>query len=179
MWRTDIEVPNLLVAMGAWRRLACYPQSTFYPFSDGTSIRYHRITISCFRTCSTCLSYSQAPLCYYTLHTITIRIEGTFEILRYILGGDRPSQTTRQTLSPKTRFGLGPGQPEAGISTPAPGTLTSPSRCLPAILHTGCPGPVLSYSKGSWGLSVPLWVSGIFTAATISPSSWLRQSPDR
>ena len=98
MWRTDIEVPNLLVDMNSWRRLACYPQTTFYPFSDGTSIRYHRITISCFRTCSTCLSYSQAPLCYYTLHTITIRIEGTFESLRYIFGGDRPSQTTRLTL---------------------------------------------------------------------------------
>ena len=26
--------------------------------------------------------------------------EGTFERLRYFLGGDRPSQTTHQTLSP-------------------------------------------------------------------------------
>ena len=26
--------------------------------------------------------------------------EGTFERLRYILGGDRPSQTAHQTLSP-------------------------------------------------------------------------------
>ena len=26
--------------------------------------------------------------------------EGTFERLRYLLGGDRPSQTTHQTLSP-------------------------------------------------------------------------------
>ena len=36
-----------------------------------------------------------------------------------------------------------------------------------------------SCSKGSWGLSVPLRVRGIFTATTISPSSWLRQRPDR
>ena len=36
-----------------------------------------------------------------------------------------------------------------------------------------------SCSKGSRGLSVPLRVSGIFTATTISPSSWLRQCPDR
>ena len=36
-----------------------------------------------------------------------------------------------------------------------------------------------SYSKGSRGLSVPLRVSGIFTGTTISPSSWLRQCPDR
>jgi hypothetical protein len=38
---------------------------------------------------------------------------------------------------------------------------------------------MLSYSKGSRGLSVPLRVPGIFTGATISPSSWLRQCPDR
>ena len=38
---------------------------------------------------------------------------------------------------------------------------------------------MLSCSKGSRGLSVPLRVSGIFTATTISPSSWLRQYPDR
>ena len=32
-----------------------------------------------------------------------------------------------------------------------------------------------SYSKGSRGLSVPIRVSGIFTAATVSPSPMLRQ----
>ena len=31
---------------------------------------------------------------------ISNHIEGTFERLRYFLGGDRPSQTTHQTLSP-------------------------------------------------------------------------------
>ena len=36
-----------------------------------------------------------------------------------------------------------------------------------------------SYSKGARGLSVPLRVHGIFTVTTISPSSWLRQRPDR
>ena len=36
-----------------------------------------------------------------------------------------------------------------------------------------------SYSEGARGLSVPLRVSGIFTGTTISPSSWLRQCPDR
>ena len=30
---------------------------------------------------------------------ITDHAEGTFEILRYNLGGDRPSQTTRLTMS--------------------------------------------------------------------------------
>ena len=36
-----------------------------------------------------------------------------------------------------------------------------------------------SYSKGSRGLFVPLRVIGIFTDTTISPSSRLRQCPDR
>ena len=41
------------------------------------------------------------------------------------------------------------------------------------------PMSMLSCSKGARGLSVPWRVSGIFTATTISPSSWLRQCPDR
>jgi hypothetical protein len=35
------------------------------------------------------------------------------------------------------------------------------------------------WSKGSWGLSVPSRVSGIFTGTTISPSPLLRQRPSR
>ena len=50
---------------------------------------------------------------------------------------------------------------------------------LPPILHIIYPISMLSYSKGSRGLSVPLRVTGIFTDTTISPSSWLRQCPDR
>ena len=52
-----------------------------------------------FRPCSTSLSHSQAPLCHCTLRLISAQAEGTFGRLRYILGGDRPSQTTRQALS--------------------------------------------------------------------------------
>src|SRR3954469_24211258 len=99
MRRADIEVPNLPVDVSSWGRSACYPQRTFYPMSDGPSIRNHRITLSCFRTCSTCLSYSQTRLCQCTLHTVTKRVERIFESLRYFLGGDHPSQTTHQTLS--------------------------------------------------------------------------------
>jgi hypothetical protein len=69
--------------MNSWVRSACYPRRTFYPLSDGTSTRYRRITKSCFRTCSTCKSRSQAPLCLYTLRMITNHAEGTFESLRY------------------------------------------------------------------------------------------------
>ena len=52
-----------------------------------------------FRTCLTCKSRSQAPLCHCTQQLIANQLEGTFGRLRYILGGDRPSQTTRLTMS--------------------------------------------------------------------------------
>ena len=45
------------------------------------------------------MSRSQAPFCLYTLRTISDRAEGTFERLRYSLGGDRPSQTAQLTVS--------------------------------------------------------------------------------
>ena len=38
---------------------------------------------------------------------------------------------------------------------------------------------MLSYSEGAWGLSVPMRLTGVFTDTTISPSSRLRQCPDR
>ena len=56
--------------------------------------------------------------------------------------------------------------------------LAHPLRSLRTILHIAHPEPMLSCSKGSRGLSVPLRVIGIFTDTTISPSSWLRQCPD-
>ena len=60
-----------------------------------------------------------------------------------------------------------------------PQELASLLRSLPPMLHITRPRPALSYSKGSRGLFVPLRVGGIFTATTISPSSRLRQCPDR
>jgi hypothetical protein len=62
--------------------------------------------MSCFRTCLTCRSRSQAPLCHCTRRLIANQPEGTFERLRYSLGGDRPSQTTRLALSPTRITGL-------------------------------------------------------------------------
>ena len=91
MRRADIEVPNHPVDMDSWGRSACYPRGTFYPLSDGASTRNRRITMPSFRSCLTCLSRSQAPLCTYTQHLIANQAEGTFGRLRYILGGNRPS----------------------------------------------------------------------------------------
>jgi hypothetical protein len=144
--------------------------------SDDPSIQNHRITISYFRTCSARLPYSQAPFCYCALRTITDRAEGTFESLRYIFGGDHPSQTTRHAMS---SLKLGFKQTKGGISRLTPRCLATPPHSLPPILHIICPKSMQSYSKGSWGLSVPWRVPGIFTGTTISPSSWLRQRPNR
>jgi hypothetical protein len=67
--------------------------------SDNPSIRNYRITKAYFRTCSTYLSRSQAPLYLYALCLITDQAEGTIALLRYSLGGDRPSQTAQLTMS--------------------------------------------------------------------------------
>ena len=95
----DIEVPNRSVDLSSWERSACYPRSTFYPMSDGPPMRNHRITLPYFRTCSTCLSPSQARFCHCTLRAVTIRAERTLGSLRYSFGGDHPSQTTHQAVS--------------------------------------------------------------------------------
>jgi hypothetical protein len=60
-----------------------------------------------------------------------------------------------------------------------PRHLAAPLHSLPPILHIVYPMSMQSCSEGSRGLSVPLRVNGIFTVTTISPSSWLRQCPDR
>ena len=84
----------------SWGGSACYPRSTFYPLSDGPSIRTRRITMPQFPACSGCLPPSQAPLCHCTLvRPVTNRPEGTFGSLRYAFGGDHPSQTTHQAVS--------------------------------------------------------------------------------
>ena len=149
-------MPNLPVDVNSWGRSACYPRRTFYPLSDGPSTQNHRITKPCFRTCSTCLSCSQAPFCLYTRRLVSIQPEGTFGRLRYVLGGDRPSQTTRLTMSP-TRIhgpGLDTQNNKGGISRMAPLRLAPRLQSLPPILHIELLIPLQSCSKGARGLSV-------------------------
>ena len=130
---------------------ACYPRSTFYPLSDGPSIQNHRITRSCFRTCSSCQTHSQARFCSCTLGTISDRAKRTFELLRYALGGDRPSQTAYHARSPTPIQGprLEPQRHQGGISRMAPPDLATGSHSLPPILHKSRQSPMQSYSKGS------------------------------
>ena len=122
------------------------------------------------------MSPSQAPLCHYTLRTVTNRPEGTFRSLRYTFGGDHPSQTTHQSVSSYHELEL--KQMKGRISTAAPQTLACLLQSLRPILHITCPNSMISYSKGSRGLFVPSRVIGIFTDTTISLSSRLRQCPD-
>ena len=66
--------------------------------SDNPSIRDYRITKTNFRSCSTYGSRSQAHFYLYALRLIADQAECTFVLLRYSLGGDRPSQTAQLTL---------------------------------------------------------------------------------
>ena len=139
-------------------------------------MRNHRITIPDFRPRSACVPHCQARFCYCTPLPITVRHERTLGNLRYPFGGDHPSQTTHQTRS---CLQLDRQQSQGGISRSIPARLATPLHNLPPILHRPHQRSMLSYSKGARGLSVPWRVSGIFTATTISPNSWLRQCPDR
>ena len=163
--------------MDAWALSACYPQSTFYPLSNDDSTFHRWITRPCFRNCSRCLSYSKAHFYPYALHTIANRAECTFGLLRYSLGGNRPSQTDPLTMSLVRIHGtrLDIQLHQGGISPVAPPGLASRLQCLPPMLHKCIQIPISDYSKGSWGLSVLPQVSGIFTGITTSPRSTLRQ----
>ena len=93
--------------------------------------------------------------------------------LRYCLGGDRPSQTTRLRRSRSGCTGSGECAPPARVvfhwrGCPLPPTLYRPAENTIA----GC-------SKAPRGLSVLSWVTCIFTGATISPSLSLRQRSSR
>ena len=145
--------------------------------SDGPSMRNRRITRACFRTCSSCRSRSQAPLYLCALRLVSNQPEGTFVRLRYTLGGDRPSQTTRQAMSsiPIQGSKLEFQNNQGGISRMAPSRLAPELQSLPPILHRLTQNPLPSYSKGARGLSVLMRVSGVFTALTTSLSPSLRQ----
>ncbi|KMS93407.1 hypothetical protein BVRB_031790 [Beta vulgaris subsp. vulgaris] len=68
--------------------------------------RDHRITKADFRPCSPHRARSQAPFYLYARCPIANRAEGTFALLRYLLGGDRPNQTAHLALSLRSRDGV-------------------------------------------------------------------------
>ena len=143
-------MPITTVYVNYWVVSACYPQGNFYPLSDGNSILNRLITMPCFRTCSTCRSHSQAPFCYCTQRLISDQPEGTFERLRYSLGGDRPSQTAYQKLFLALFFEgsrLESKFSQSGISTMTPPKPKFRLHSLPPILRNENPNSISSYSK--------------------------------
>ena len=163
--------------MDSWTPLACYPRSSFYPLSGFPSTWKIRITFTQFPTCSTCQSDSQACFCEYTSSTVSIRAKHTFVRLRYFLGGSRPRQTVQQALSP-TSVGLVTLYTMGGISLLTPHKPKPAHQRLPPMLSIIYHVTIPIYSKASQGLSVQLYLSGIFTGNVISPSSRLRQCRD-
>ena len=168
-------MPSEVVDVNSWTSPACYPRGSFCPVSHGPSTQYRGITKPDFRLCSTRWSCSQAPLCLCTLRLVSIQPEGTFGRLRYLLGGDRPSQTAHLARSPSrfTVVGLGSKHRQGGISPSAPPRLAPQLLSLPPILHKPCPNSMPSCSKAPRGLFVLLRVGRIFTAISISPGPFV------
>ncbi len=81
---------------------------------------------------------------------ISVQPEGTFERLRYFLGGDRPSQTAYQKLSLALFFEgsrLESKFSQSGISTMTPLKPKFKLHSLPPILRNENPNSISSYSK--------------------------------
>ena len=68
---------------------------------------------------------------------------------------------------------------QGGIPRSTPPELAPKLQSLPPILHKTFPIPISRYSKASRGLSVLVWLDGIFTAIVNSPSPSSRQCSDR
>ena len=87
---------------------------------------------------------------------VSINAERTFERLRYLFGGDRPSQTAHLTMSPDQIHGrrLEFQHSKSGIPRLTPYKLTPVFPSLPPILYMKYRNSKLSYSEAPWGLSV-------------------------
>src|SRR5437016_1527489 len=147
----------------------------------GRSTRDQKVTRPDVRLCSACKPHSQAPLCLFTLRLISIQPEGTFGRLRYLLGGDRPSQTTHLTLFSSRLDGLEvePNAAKSGISPSPPPPPQGRHHRVPPILRMTASDPMPSCSKAPRGLFVLSRVTCIFTGTSISPSPLSRQCPSR
>ena len=107
--------------------------------------------------------------------------EGTIGRLRYLLGGDRPSQTTPLALSRRRMNGrrLDASPRKSGISPLPPHRPQAMVLRLPPILRRrGC-APRPGCSKAPRGLFVLSWGTRIFTGTSISPSPPSRQCSSR
>ena len=124
-------------------------------------------------------SSSLVPL--HSVRVVSIHPEGTVGRLRYLLGGDRPSQTTRLALSGRQLNGrpLDASPRKSGISLPPPRRPRATPLRLPPILRRRGLAPRPGCSKAPRGLFVLSRVTRIFTGTSISPSPRSRQCSSR
>ena len=137
-------MPNTAVDMNSWAVSACYPQSTFYPLSDGPSIQKppdHYDLLSHLLDLSVSQSSTLMPLHYqhdfrpYLAYLCTPplpfrRRPPQSNCLPYTV----PDRDNRSRLEPQTNQG--------GISTSAPDALAYIVHSLPPILHKSVQSPM-------------------------------------
>ena len=105
--------------------------------------------------------------------------EGTFERLRYLLGGDPQSNCPPDTVSHHDKWCGLETNTARWYPTNAPRKLALTFQRLLPILYKLCRISISGYSKAPRGLSVLSRVTCIFTGTMISPSLSLRQCPNR
>ena len=96
-----IEVPNSAVDMDSWAELACYPRSSFYPliFRGIECLRsVHYVLLSYLVVMPDFQSSQLMPL--HNRSDVHPELADLNKLLRYFLGGLRPTQTAHQLLSP-------------------------------------------------------------------------------
>ena len=174
-------MPNLPVDVDSWGRLACYPQGSFYPLSDGPPTRGRRITRACFRTCSACGPRSQARL-YSCIQKDGCRPSRADLRAPPLPFRRRPPQSNcLPDTVPEPDHGsrLGFSYRKGSIPPAPPPKLALRFPRLLPILYKRYQNPISSYSKAPWGLSVQSRGTCIFTGHIISPGLSLRQCPSR
>ena len=155
--------------MSSWGDQPVIP-GTFYPLSDGPSIRNHRITLARLSHLLD-LSVSQSSTLYFTL---CVRLP---TVLREPL---RASVTFWEATTPVKLPTMQCPQLQGRLVLSNKGWYfnVDSTTWRPASKSPNYPTHLLlkinakSYSEGSRGLSVPWRVTGIFTDTTISPGSW-------
>ena len=155
-------------------RLACYPRGNFYPLSSGAPTSHQRITKTCFRTCSSCFSCSQA-------HFIPLRFKRDF-LTREVYLSTFPLLFWREPPQLNCPPDLVPNPVFIRVMVRLK---FKKERCfmlarrLPPTLHNFKFKSGSSYSKAPRGLFVQVWEGRIFTATAISPGLSSRQSLSR
>ncbi len=174
-------MPNLAVDVDSWARSACYPRSTFYPFSDGPPTRAAGSLEPAFAP-ARLVGLAVKPACTLAFKRTVARPSRADLRAPPLPFRRRPPQSNcppGTVPEPVDGLGLGRRSREGSIPRAAPRGLAPPDRCLLPILYTRDQRPMPSCSEGSRGLSVLPRVSRIFTTSAISPGPWSRQRPSR